>query len=251
MGWLRPAPRRPRPRPVESLPARTLTLAGRAVPLVTRINPRAQRIALKVDTLRDQVVLVLPHRRDLRAAESFLDSRRDWLTAHLAQLPPPVALTDGAQVPLLGEPHTIRHCPEARRGVWLDATAREIRVSGAAEHLPRRVTDWLRARARAEITPRVKAHAEALGVTPGRITLRDTRSRWGSCAPSGGLSFSWRLVMVPPWVLDYVTAHEVAHLKEMNHGPAFWAHVESLTPGARDPARAWLRTHGAALHRVG
>lgn len=241
--WPRPA------RPAAPPPERTLRLGERSVPLVTRINPRARRIALKVDTHTDRVILVLPHRRHLRAAESFLDSKRDWVAARLANLPPAVALTDGATVPVLGEPRRVRHCPEARRGVWLDG--HEIRVSGAAEHLPRRVLDWLRAQARAEITARVKAHAARLGVTPGRITLRDTRSRWGSCAPSGGLNFSWRLVMAPPWVLDYVTAHEVAHLREMNHGPAFWAHVETLTPGAREPARAWLRAHGPALHRVG
>jgi len=242
------------PRPARSAtppPERTLRLGERSVPLVTRINPRARRIALKVDTHRDQVILVLPHRRHLKAAESFLDSKRDWVAARLADLPPAVTLSDGVHVPVLGEPRRIRHCPEARRGAWLDADTGEIHVSGTAEHLPRRVLDWLRAKARAEITVRVQAHAARLGVTPGRITLRDTRSRWGSCAPSGGLNFSWRLVMAPPWVLDYVAAHEVAHLREMNHGPAFWAHVETLTPGARAPARAWLRTHGPALHRVG
>ncbi|MBB4268048.1 M48 family metallopeptidase [Roseospira visakhapatnamensis] len=236
-------------RPATPPPERTLCLGERAVPLVTRVNPRARRIALKVDTHQDRVILVLPHRRHLKAADAFLDSKRDWLAARLADPPPAVVLADGAVVPLLGEPCRLRHCPGARRGVWREG--REILVSGAPEHLPRRVTDWLRVQARAEISARVKAHAESLGVTPGRITLRDTRSRWGSCASSGALSFCWRLVMAPPWVLDYVTAHEVAHLREMNHGPAFWAHVETLTPGARHPARAWLRDHGAALHRVG
>jgi len=228
-----------------------MTVGDRTIPLVTRINARARRIALKVDTHRDQVVLVLPHRRHLKAAESFLDSKRDWIAAHIADLPPPVMLTDGAMVPLLGEPRRLRHCPQARRGVWLDTETGEIHVSGSAEHLPRRVLDWLRVQARTELAARVKVHAARLGVTPGRITLRDTRSRWGSCAPSGGLNFCWRLVMAPPWVLDYVAAHEVAHLRELNHGPAFWAHVETLAPGARDPARAWLRHHGPALHRVG
>ncbi len=242
----------PRPtRPAAPPPERTLRLGERSVPLVTRINPRARRIALKVDTHTERVILVLPHRRHLKAAESFLDSKRDWVAARLANLPPAVTLADGATVPVLGAPRRVRHCPEARGGVWLDEGTGEIHVSGAAEHLPRRVLDWLRAQARAEITARVKAHAARLEVIPGRITLRDTRSRWGSCAPSGGLNFSWRLVMAPPWVLDYVTAHEVAHLREMNHGPAFWAHVETLTPGAREPARAWLRAHGPALHRVG
>nr|WP_153344134.1 M48 family metallopeptidase [Roseospira navarrensis] len=226
-----------------------VVVGDRAVPLVVRVNPRARRVALKVDAAAGRVVLVIPHKRDEKAARRFLHSRTDWLHAALERLPPAIALTDGASVPLGGVPHTVRHCPDARRGVWLEDG--EIRVSGQAEHLPRRLRDWLKGQARAAITARVAVHAEALGVTPGRITVKDTRSRWGSCAASGALSFSWRLVMAPDWVLDYVTAHEVAHLRELNHSPAFWRHVETLAPGLRGPARDWLRDHGAALHRVG
>ncbi|KAA5603483.1 M48 family metallopeptidase [Roseospira marina] len=223
---------------------------GRAVPLEVRVNPRARRVALKVDGAAGRVILVLPHRRDEKAARRFLGDRTAWLAEALNRLPPPVALADGAEVPIGGVPHPIRHCPDARRGVWLEDDG-TLCVSGQAEHLPRRVQDWLKARARTVLTERVAAHAARLGVTPGRITLRDTRSRWGSCAPSGALNFSWRLVMAPEWVLDYVAAHEVAHLRELNHSPAFWAHVETLVPGAREPARAWLREHGTALQRVG
>jgi len=241
----------PGPPPVAAgeSPAPPVKVAGREVPVVTRVNPRARRIALKVDVIADRVVLVIPHRRHEKAARRFLDSKTDWVAERLDRLPPPLALADGATVSVLGTPHTIRHCPDARRGVWVEGGA--VCVSGRAEHLPRRVCDWLRARAREEIAARVAVHAERLGVTPGRITLRDTRSRWGSCSPSGGLAFCWRLVMAPGWVVDYVTAHEVAHLREMNHSPAFWRHVEALVPGLRGPARAWLREHGTALHRVG
>ena len=96
----------------------------------------------------------------------------------------------------------------------------------------------------------VGPHATALGVTPRAIRLKDTRSRWGSCAPDGTLAFSWRLVMAPDWVLDYVVAHEVAHLRELNHSARFWAHVDRLTPH-RDAAVEWLRVEGPALLRVG
>ncbi|MBB4286170.1 SprT family zinc-dependent metalloprotease [Roseospira goensis] len=228
---------------------RLLTVGDRAVPVITRINPRARRISLKVDAVADRVVVVIPHRRHEAAARRFLDSKVAWLAEHLGRLPPPVVLADGAEVPVLGHPVRLCHRPEARRGVWQEGAS--LCVSGRAEHLPRRVRDWLRARARDEIGARVAAHAARLDVAPGRIVLRDTRSRWGSCAPSRDLSFSWRLMMAPGWVLDYVTAHEVAHLREMNHSAAFWRHVETLAPGLRGPARAWLREHGPALHRVG
>jgi predicted metal-dependent hydrolase len=237
------------PRRQETAVSDDIQVAGRAVPLLVRVNPRARRIALKVDAAGGRVVLVIPHRRDEKKARRFLDSKTDWLAEALGRLPAAVPFADGAEIPLGGAPHRIRHRPEARRGVWVEGGV--ICVSGRVEHLPRRVSDWLRVRARAAIVARVDAHAARLGVRPGRITLRDTRSRWGSCSPSGALNFSWRLVMAPDWVLDYVTAHEVAHLREMNHSAAFWRHVETLVPGLREPARAWLRDHGAALHRIG
>ncbi|SDE12366.1 M48 family metallopeptidase [Rhodospira trueperi] len=239
----------PPPAAIEETAAPPVRLGDREIPVVTRVNPRARRIALKVDAVADRVVLVIPHRRHAARALRFLDGKTEWVRERLGRLPPPETLADGATVPILGVPHRIRHRPEARRGVWIQDGA--LCVSGRAEHLPRRVLDWLRARAREEISARVAAHADRLQVSPGRITLRDTRSRWGSCSPSGGLSFSWRLVMAPDWVLDYVTAHEVAHLREMNHAPAFWRHVETLAPGLRGPARTWLREHAAALHRIG
>lgn len=235
--------------PAASVPDETVMLAGRPVTVSTRINPRARRIGLRIDAAGDRVVMVVPHRRHMAEARRFLDSRAGWVAAHLGDLPPVLTLADGARLPLLGETVTIRHCPDARRGVWREGE--DLNVSGRAEHLPRRVRDWLRAHAREAITDRVAAHAERLDVTPARITLRDTRSRWGSCGPGGALNFSWRLVMAPAWVLDYVTAHEVAHLREMNHSPAFWAHVETLVPGARAPARRWLRDNGLSLHRIG
>ncbi len=242
-------PRRPSSPASTPAPEQALTIAGRPVTVETRINPRARRIGLRIDAARDRVVMVVPHRRHMAEARRFLNSRAAWVAHHLNALPPPLDLVSGASLPFLGDTLTICHRPDTRRGVWREGDV--LNVSGRAEHLPRRVRDWLRARAREAIESRVAAHGAALDVTPGRITLRDTRSRWGSCSRSGGLSFSWRLVMAPAWVLDYVAAHEVAHLREMNHSPAFWRHVEALVPGGRDPARAWLREFGVTLHRIG
>jgi predicted metal-dependent hydrolase len=179
---------------------------------------------------------------------ALLTAHAAWVMERLAALTPHVALVPGARVPLGGIPHEIRHAPDGRGGAWLEHGA--IAVSGNPEFLPRRVADFLRAEARRRITTLAAGHAARLGVKFKAIRLKDTRSRWGSCAPDGTLAFSWRLVMAPDWVLDYVVAHEVAHLREMNHSDRFWAQVALLTPH-RDAAVAWLRDHGPALLRVG
>ncbi|MCG8589173.1 MAG: M48 family metallopeptidase [Proteobacteria bacterium] len=216
--------------------------------LSVRINARARRISLKVDPAYDRAVLVLPSARALSEGLSFAESRRAWLRTELAKLAPRVAFADGAVVPYRGEPHAVRHRPEARAGVW--RRAGEIHVSGRAEHLPRRLVDWLRAEARRAFSTQATVMAAEIGREVARIGVRDPKSRWGSCAPDGGLSFSWRLVLAPASVLDYVVAHEVAHLVEANHGPDFWALVARLHPGHLADRR-WLKQHGAALHRYG
>jgi len=149
-------------------------------------------------------------------------------------------------IPFCGKPHEIRAAARGPAPVWLESGA--IWVSGQAAHAPRRVLDFLKTEARKTFELRVLHHAGKLGVKPSRITVRDTASRWGSCSSARSLSFSWRLILAPDFVLDYVVAHEVAHLKEMNHSPRFWAHVKSLV-GDRNAAQDWLRTHGRELQR--
>ena len=151
-------------------------------------------------------------------------------------------------VPVLGVPHVIDHEPAARRGVWCQNGA--IRVSGRREHLARRVADFLRREAGTELSRRAHAKAETIGHKIERITLRDPKSRWGSCSSNKRLNFSWRLILAPEAVLDYVVAHEVAHLEHMNHGDRFWALVAELTPEVKRPRR-WLHTQGASLLRYG
>ena len=151
-------------------------------------------------------------------------------------------------VPILGVEHLVRHRPDARGTVWLEAG--EIHVAGGLEFLPRRLSDYLRRRARQEIAARVAVHAAHVAKPVKGVTVRDTTSRWGSCSPTGGLSFSWRLVLAPAAVLDYVVAHEVAHLAHFDHSPRFWGLVGQMIDDVEGPRR-WLRDHGAALHRFG
>jgi len=218
-------------------------------PVRWRRSTRARRVSLRIDARAGEVVVTLPPRAGRRAGMALLTTHAAWVMERLAALSPHIDLVPGAEVPLGGVPHVIRHVPEAeRKTAWLEPGT--ILVPGRLEQVPRRVAEFLRAEAMRRIQVLSAGHAALLGVKAKALRLKDTRSRWGSCAPDGTLAFSWRLVMAPDWVLDYVVAHEVAHLRELNHSDRFWAHVARLTPH-RDAAVEWLRANGPALLRVG
>jgi predicted metal-dependent hydrolase len=222
------------------------------IPLHVRRNRAARRISLRIDVPRRGAVLTLPARAGLAAGLDFVAEKALWLRNAYARLPAARPFAPGAVIPYLGRPHRIEHRPEARGGVWLEAVAESglIVVTGGAEHLPRRLSDWLRARAEALLDARTRAAAARIGRNVASVSVRDTRSRWGSCARDGRVHYSWRLVFAPDFVLDYVVAHEVSHLLYMSHGPRFRAAVDRLTPH-RAEAEAWLRVHGPGLLLVG
>jgi predicted metal-dependent hydrolase len=217
-------------------------------PVRWRRSTRARRVSLRIDARAGEVVVTLPPRAHRRAGMALLTTHAAWVMEKLAALSPHVALAPGSEVPLGGVPHVVRWAPGAEGTARLEPGA--IVVGGEADDVPRRVAEFLRAEARRRVEVLSAGHAALLGVRPKALKLKDTRSRWGSCAPDGTLAFSWRLVMAPDWVLDYVVAHEVAHLRELNHSPRFWAHVSRLTPH-RNAAVEWLRLNGPALLRVG
>lgn len=213
----------------------------------------ARRFTLRVSNASGEVVLTLPERGDLKAARIFAEAHGGWIATRLAKRPDMVAFAPGAMIPLRAIPHRIVHW-SAIRGVTRATLDRDgapiLAVSGEPGHVARRVTDFLKREALKDLTAAVDLHSAALGIPARKIAVRDTASRWGSCSSRGHLSFSWRLVMAPPLVLDYLAAHEVAHLKEMNHSHRFWALTHRLCP-ATEEAEAWLKRHGASLHRYG
>ena len=218
-------------------------------PISIRVNPRARRIALRINAVDRKVELVLPPGVPPSQGLRFAQSKRGWIAARLEALPAPVPFVEGAIVPLLGVPHRIRR--ELRAVAPPVAIVDgEIRVRGEPAHLGRRVRDFLVATARRELARRARPLAARIGREIAQITVRDTRSRWGSCSGKGNLSFSWRLIFAPEPVIDYVVAHEVAHLAEMNHGARFWRLVESLSPGSA-ASRAWLKRHRSRLLSYG
>lgn len=213
-----------------------------------RVAPRARRMTLRIDSLSGAPVLTVPPGLPERDIMRFLDAQQGWIAARLAEQPPRRRLTPGATLPLRGRDLKILHDTHHPRSPQIKDG--QLCLGGPVDRVETRLLDWLRATARQDLTARVAAHASALDRPAPPFTLRDTRSRWGSCSTRGRLNFSWRLVCAPPHVLDYVAAHEVAHLLEMNHSPRFWSHVERLVDHAPD-SRAWLRNHGPTLLSIG
>ena len=213
------------------------------VPLVLRRSARARRISLRVSQLDGRVTLTLPPGVPEAAALDFAEEKADWIRGHLSQRSGDVPVRIGAVLPVEGS-----DCPVvAVRG-------RSVRYENGALCCPddarvaARLRGFLRVLARDRLVAASDHYAGLLGLSYSRITLRDTRSRWGSCSSAGALMYSWRLILAPPEVLRYVAAHEVAHLAEMNHSPRFWQKVQDIH-GPYEAPRLWLRENGQDLHR--
>lgn len=228
--------------------------AGENIRVALKRMRGARRFTLRVRAATRDVVLTMPQRGSLAAAREFASRHAAWIGARLRRLPEPVRFAPGALVPLRGLEHRVSHRPGARGTAWTerdtDGETWLLCVAGGAEHVERRVADFLRREARRDLEAAVARHAARVGRPARRVTLRDTTSRWGSCSARGELNFSWRLVLAPPFVLDYLAAHEVAHLVHLDHSVRFWTLTRGLSPDT-DRAEAWLRAHGAGLHRFG
>jgi len=225
-----------------------LILEGQEVPVKVRRNARAKKMILRVCSCTGDVRLTLPTRVRLSAAEDFILKHTSWLVAERGKLASAESLGDGDTLAFRGQPHTIRFLGAGARTVRLQGG--EFLVGGPADMAPARLEKWLKSEARSHLNDRAHHHAGALEVAFARVSIGDMRSRWGSCSSRGPLRFNWRLIMAPDAVLDYVAAHEVAHLLEMNHSDRFWAHVERCVPDYR-AHRRWLRSDaGSGLMSV-
>lgn len=208
-------------------------------------NARARRFTLRLDSRGDGAVLTVPPGVPDRESQAFVTRHANWLRRALSKQPDLVFVGDGSVLPVAGIQVQVVVRPGRRRPPVLQEDRLILQGAGSEGQ---RIAAWLKLRARDAVQPAATDYAVQLGRQVKRVALRDTRSRWGSCSTTGTLSFSWRLAMAPPQVLDYVAAHEAAHLVEMNHSPAYWAVVERIFPGWQ-VQRNWLRQHGRDLHR--
>lgn len=241
----------------------TVSHAGETLVVSLRRLSSARRFTLRVRFAARDAVLTMPARASLREAREFTERHAAWIAARLNRLPATIPFRHGAIVPVRGVDHALVHRPGARGTVWAERSGSALEpteapqnvefvlcVAGAADHFHRRVVDHFKREARRDLEQAVSRHTRALGLPARGVGLRDTVSRWGSCSASGSLNFSWRLVMAPPFVLDYLAAHEVAHLQHLDHSQRFWALTRRLCADT-DRAEAWLSAHGAHLHKYG
>jgi predicted metal-dependent hydrolase len=239
-------------RPAEPL-AIEIEFAQAIYPVRIRRHRQARRYTLRIHAATREVVLTMPPRGSVREAKEFAQKHGGWIAARLHRLPQAAPFADGTRLPLRGVEHRIAHRPGARGTVWIETGAGGLPllcVTGDAPHVDRRISDYLRREARRDLEAASRRAAAVLGVAVKRVSVRDQSSRWGSCSTTGMLSYSWRLILAPPFVLDYLAVHEVAHLVEMNHSPRFWRLVHRHCPDAHR-AKAWLDAHGTDLHRYG
>lgn len=238
----------------------TLTHAGETIVVSLRRAPTARRFTLRVRFAARDAVLTMPQRASMQEARAFAERNAAWIAVRLKRLPDTIPFAHGSILPLRGVDHLLLHEQERRGVVWTEPLNDAQRngaqaqialcVSGRSEHVHRRIQDYLKREARRDLESAVARHARTLDLAPRGVGLRDPISRWGSCSAAGSLNFSWRLILAPPFVLDYLAAHEVAHLVHLDHSPKFWKLTHRLSP-AVDRAEAWLAAHGAHLHKYG
>ena len=237
-----------------SEPSAIEVVFDRSIYLVrVRRHRQARRYTLRIAAATREVVLTIPPRGTLKEAREFAQKHGGWIAARLGRLPEAVRFANGIIIPLRGTPHRIAHRRNVRGTVWTEAGDDGVQllcVAGDAPHVDRRVGDFLRREARSELEAASRHYAAEIGVAIRRISVRDQASRWGSCSTAGVLSYSWRLILAPSFVLKYLAAHEVAHLVEMNHSARFWRLVRRLCPD-HERAKVWLDVHGSDLHRYG
>lgn len=226
-----------------------VTKSGESINVRLEVNPKARRLILRLDERNREAVAIAPSKKKIGEAAAFARERIDWIAEHLQALPKHLMLQPGAEFMLRDAPCLISLDGPGRVAKLEPGPPQILRVPGQIETTGQRVERFLRKTAKQDLSDAVIRYCQVLNVEARRVTVKDTRSRWGSCTSDGRLAFSWRLIMAPREVLEYVAAHECAHLLEMNHSPAFWAHVTTCRPHWK-AERAWLRKYGRDLHAV-
>ncbi|MBO9671492.1 MAG: M48 family metallopeptidase [Sphingobium sp.] len=226
----------------------SLTLAsGARIPLLVRRHAQARRLRMRFDPVKGEARLTMPPRAALKSALAWAAEQSDWIERQCLRMADNVRIEDGATIPIEGRPVRIVATGTPGRRIALEEDV--MIVGGPVAHAGSRVQRWLKERAKEALDAETRELAGRHGLPLATVSIGDPRSRWGSCASSGAIRYSWRLILAPPFVRQATVAHEVAHLKHMHHGPAFHDFVRAISPIDPDRARTWLRREGAGLHR--
>jgi predicted metal-dependent hydrolase len=228
-------------------------IEGEAVPVRIRRNPRARRISMRADAIKREIRITMPTYAPTKAALDFVAQKRQWIAARLQSGAAGAPIGPGGTVAVAGEPHLIVWTAGASRTIRVKDrdTGRELHLGGPEDMVETRILRWLKTEARRVFAEEIGYYCARAGESPPRLSLGDPRSRWGSCSSRGTISLSWRLIMAPASVRRSVIAHEVAHIRHMDHSPAFYGWLDTLFEGDRKAADRWLKMHGTALQRIG
>jgi predicted metal-dependent hydrolase len=230
-----------------------IDIEGEAVPVRIRRTSQARRISMRADAVKREIRITMPSYAPTKAAIDFVTQKRQWIAARLQSAPAVSPLHPGGTVAVEGEPHLIVWNAGASRTIRRveGAEGRELHLGGPQDLVDARIIRWLKSEARRVFEAEIVHYCAAAKENTPRLSLGDPRSRWGSCSSRGTISLSWRLIMAPASVRRSVIAHEVAHIRHMDHSPAFYAWLDALFEGDRTAADRWLKMHGTALQRVG
>ena len=216
----------------------------------TKINDRTKRISLRIDPSRNTAVLTHPRETSTSIIKNFIQNHLNWLSDKLSQIPNRVEFCDGAVLPILGEHYVIRHCPENFGNVWIQLNESnlpmDLCVSGMSEHIPRRIKDWIKIKAREEMRTRSQNYAKILDRNINKVTVKDTKSRWGSCSSKGEINYNWKIIMAPDKIIDYLIVHELCHMIHFNHSKQFWSKVQEYISDYKE-RRLWLKNNSYRL----
>lgn len=229
----------------------SIEIDGRSLPVKVSENERAKRITLRIMPDGEGLKVTTPGHVGDDEIEAFVERNRNWAAARISRMPDKVEMTEGALVPFKGIDHRVVLSGKLRGVVKADIVEDipVLIVPGETNSTSRKLLAFLKSEARKELNRVVAIHSDKIGIRPKQLRITDTTSRWGSCSTTRTLSFSWRIIMAPPEVLNYLAAHEVAHLKEMNHSNRFWTLTRELCPDT-DTQKTWLKAHGNKLHAV-
>ncbi|APG63426.1 hypothetical protein LPB140_00650 [Sphingorhabdus lutea] len=225
------------------------TIDGHDYPILITRNARARNISLRADPVRREIRITMPNYAQTSQALEFVEKKREWLSAKLSLAAKHIPFDHRAIIGICGEEVEIIWDETASRHVTLKE--QKLYVGGPRDHISPRITRWIKAQARKIFAKDLAHYCQKLGVATPRLSIGDPRSRWGSCSSNGTIRISWRLYFAPRFVQRAVIAHEVAHLRHMDHSKAFYALLDILYEGNRKQADKWLKMHGTGLHMVG
>ena len=224
-------------------------IEGESIPVRIRRNPRARRISMRADAVSREIRITMPNYTPTNVAMDFVAKKREWIAARLQSAPDAAPVAPGSEIAIAGEAHVIEWREDWPRSIRCGEGT--LRLGGPATSVEARILRWLKAEARRVYTTEIAHYCEKAGETAPRLSLGDPRSRWGSCSSCGTISLSWRLIMAPAHVRRSVIAHEVAHMRHMDHSRDFYGWLDALYEGDRKAADRWLKMHGTGLQRVG